>query len=115
MNKTIEKIEAYKEKEIEKALTKAQTEYDEARDSYNDTGYDKYFNKMSKCEKIINELKDYKCLNGSKDISTAEYKEYYKMKKDLETLKNKFFYLVSDFGLPATADVIGIQEMLRDY
>ena len=48
MNKTIEKIETYKAKEIAKALEKAKQGYEEAKDFYSDTGYDRYFHKMQK-------------------------------------------------------------------
>ena len=51
MSKTIEKIEAYKSKEIEKAMSKLKKEYSDARRSFSDTGYDRYQKKMDRCEK----------------------------------------------------------------
>ena len=117
MNKIIEKIEAYKTKELEKAIAKAKQGYEEARDFYNDTGYDRYYNKMNKCEAELQELKDY--LHKDKvvveKLSTNEYKEYFKMKQDLQSLKSKLFYLVKDLGLPATAELISMQDILREY
>lgn len=117
MNKTIEKIEAYKAKEIEKAISKAEHEYSCARDFYNDTGYDRYFNKMQKYEKELQELEDYlhKGEAAVKDLSTYQYREYLKMKQDLKDLKSKLFYLVADSGLPATANLISMQDILRNY
>lgn len=113
MSKTIDKVN----NEIIKALEKAEQSYREACDSYNDTGYDKYFTKMQKAEKEIEELNDFLKRGQTvvKELSTDQYKEYLKMKQDLKSLKNKLFYLVSDLGLPATTELIGMQDILRDY
>ena len=117
MNKTIEKIEAYKVKEIEKAISKAQKGYNDAEEWFNDTGYYRYQKKMDKCENEIHELEDYIHQNETtmKDLSSEQYKEYIKMKQDLNSIKNKMFYLISELGLPATADLISMQDILRDY
>lgn len=117
MNKTISKIEAYKTKEIEKAISKATQQYEEARGSFCDTGYFRYQKKMDKCEKELNELEDYLHQGEStiRELSTSEYKEYLKMKHDLHNLKSKLFYLIADLELPATADLISAQDILRDY
>lgn len=117
MNKTIEKIETYKTKELEKAILKAKTGYAEAKEFYTDTGYDRYFNKMQKCENELQELEKYLYKDEVvvTDLSTEQYKEYLKMKQDLATIKNKLFYLVADLGLPATADLVSMQDILRDY
>lgn len=117
MNKTIEKIEAYKSKEIEKALSKAKQGYEDAKDFYQDTGYDRYFKKMEKCEKELHELEDYLHKGESvvKDLETDQYREYLDMKKDLNSLQSKFFYMFADFNLPETAEVQGIQRLLEKY
>lgn len=117
MSKYIEKVENYKQKILGTAIEKLKAEYDEAKDFYGDTGYDRYFNKMNKCEAELEEIKDYlhKDEVKIKDLSTDKYKEYLKMKRDLNTIKNKLFYLKADLGLPATADLITMQDILRDY
>ena len=96
MSKTIEKIENYKERELNKALLKAKQGYDEAADFYRDTGYDKYYKKMTKYEKEISELEEYLCKDEVKvkDLSTEQYKEYLQMKRDLKALESKMFYLI---------------------
>ena len=117
MNKTIEKIEAYKAKEITKAMKKAQQGYEEAKDFFSDTGYDRYFNKMEKCEKEIQELEDYLHKDEVKvnDLSTDQYREYLDMKKDIQSISSKFFFMFADFNLPETSEVQGIQRILEKY
>lgn len=117
MSKYIEKVEHYKQKTIGTAIEKMKAEYADAKDSYNDTGYDRYFNKMQKREAEIQELENYLHKNEVviKDLSTEQYREYLKMKQDLQSIKSKLFYLVTDLGLPATADLISLQDILRDY
>ncbi len=65
MNKTIEKCEAYKRKTVETALEKARAAYEEARGSFNDTGYDRYYNRMEKLGREINELEEYQQRDGA--------------------------------------------------
>lgn len=117
MNKTIEKIEAYKAKEIKKAMGKAQQGYEEAKDFFSDTGYDRYFHKMEKCEKEIQELEDYLHKDEVKvnDLSTDQYREYLDMKKDIQSISSKFFFMFEDFNLPETSEVQGIQRILEKY
>ena len=115
MNKTIEKIENYKERELNKALDTLKAKYDNAKCFYNDTGYDRYFNRMSQYESEIDELEEYMNSDKPKDITTDQLKEYYKMKEHLKCLKNKMIYLTKDLNLPATADLIGITDILREY
>lgn len=117
MSKTIEKIEAYKAKEIEKALSKAKQGYEEAKDFYQDTGYDRYFKKIEKYEKELHELEEYlhKGETVVKDLSTEQYREYIDMKNDMKNLISKFFYMFSDFNLPETAETQGIQRILEKY
>ena len=117
MNKTIEKIETYKAKEIAKALEKAKQGYEEAKDFYSDTGYDRYFHKMQKCENELRELEDYLQKDEAvvKDLSTEQYREYVDMKKDIQSLISKFFYMFADFNLTETSEVQGIQRILEKY
>ena len=115
MNKTIEKIESYKAKQIEKALSKAKSDYENAKDFYRDTGYDRYLKKMNKCEDEIQELEDYlyKDKDCKKDLSTEEYTEYKKIKSDLSCIKSKVDYLSKEF--PVNSTLIGLVELLKDY
>ena len=117
MNKTIEKIETYKAKEIAKALDKAKQGYEETKDFYNDTGYDRYFHKMQKCENELHEIEDYlhKDEVVTKDLSTDQYRKYMDMQRDLKALVSKFFYMFADFNLPETSEVQGIQRILEKY
>ena len=114
---TIEKIEAYKSKEIEKAMSKLKKEYSDARRSLSDTGYDRYQKKMDKCEKEIQEIETYmhKGEVNAKDLTTDQYKEYLSMKEDIKSLNSKFFFLLSDFNLPETAEIQGMQRILEKY
>lgn len=59
MNKYVEKVEQYKEKVLKPALEKLKAEHEEAEDSYRDTGYDRYYKKMQKCESQIEEIEQY--------------------------------------------------------
>ena len=117
MSKTIEKIETYKAKEIEKAISKLKPAYEEAKDFYTDTGYDRYYNKMQKIESELQELEEYihKSESSVKDLTTEEYREYLDMKMDLKNLASKFFYMFADFNLPESAEIKGIQQILEKY
>lgn len=117
MNKTIEKIESYKTKEIEKAMAKSKAGFEEAKDFYTDIGYDRYFKKMQKCEVELQELEDYLHKGETKvtDLDTEQYKEYMDMKNDLKSLASKFFYMFADLNLPETAEIQGIQRLLEKY
>ncbi len=118
MNKTIERVEAYKKKTIDNAIDKAKKGYEEAKDFYTDSGYDRYFNKMEKCEKELQELEEYlykKNEDTVSDLSTEQYKEYLDMKQDIKSLCNKFFFMFADLNLPETPEVNGIQRILEKY
>ncbi len=115
MNKYVEKVENYKEKVMRQALEKLKTEYEEAKDSYRDTGYDKYYKKMQKGEEQIAEIEEY--INAGKtevkQVTTSEYKELLKLRQKMKIVKNKVFYLSKE--LPMCADLINLQDLLRDY
>ena len=96
MNKTIEKIESYKTQKLESAIEKAEAELDDAKASYRDTGYDRYFNKMERLEDEIEELKAYRDKDSA--ISDA-VKEKQRVRAELDEIKkdlsNKIFYLLA--------------------
>lgn len=117
MSKTIEKIELYKSKEIEKAMFKLKKDYSDAWGSFSDTGYDRYQKKMDKYEKEIQEIEEYlhKGEANVKDLTTDQYKEYLSMKEDIRSLSSKFFFLLADFNLPETSEIQGMQRILEKY
>ena len=113
MNKYIEKVEKYKEKVLGTALEKLKAEHEEAEDFYRDTGYDRYFNKMQKCEKQIEEIEKYLGESKKKDITASEYKELLQLREAMKNVKSKVFYLSKE--LPVCTDLINLQDLLRDY
>ena len=72
---------------------------------------------MQKCENELRELEDYLQKDEAvvKDLSTEQYREYVDMKKDIQSLISKFFYMFADFNLPETSEVQGIQRILEKY
>lgn len=115
MNKYIEKVEEYKQKTLGKALEKLKSEYEQAKDFYTDSGYDRYFNKMNKCEEQIEEIEKY--LNGEQEerneLRADDYKELLILRETMKGIKSKVFYLSKD--LPMSADLRNLQDMLRDF
>lgn len=111
MNKYIEKVENYKEKILGPVLEKLKAEYEEAEDFYRDTGYDRYFNKMSKCEKQINEIEEYLNPVTVKDITTDQYREFLELKNTMQSVKSNLIYIMAD--LPDCNEKIRLQDSLR--
>lgn len=111
MNKTIEKIEEFKTKKIEAAIEKAREDYAEARANYNDTGHDRYFNKMEKLESEIDELEAYK--DRDKAINDA-LREKEKTRHELDEIKkdlsNKIFYLLA--ALPECSEAKSLKAFV---
>lgn len=115
MNKYIERVEKYKEKVLRPALEKLKEEHKEAEEFYRDTGYDRYYNKMQKCETQINEIEEYmnKGKEEKKEITASEYLELLQLREKMKNVKSKVFYLSKE--LPMCADLINLQDLLRDY
>ena len=115
MNKYVEKVEQYKEKVLKPALEKLKTEHEEAEDFYRDTGYDRYYKKMQKCESQIEEIEQYLKAGTMevKEVTASEYKELLELRQKMKSIKNKVFYLSKE--LPMCADLINLQDILRDY
>lgn len=115
MNKYIEKVEKYKEKVLRPALEKLKADHEEAEDFYRDTGYDRYYNKIQKCENQIEEIEKY--LNAGKEeikqITPSEYKELLELREAIKNVKSKVFYLSKE--LPMCADLVNLQDLLRNY
>lgn len=117
MNKVIEKIELMKTEKLEKERERLKSIYEEARDFYSYTGYDRYYKKMQKAESELEEIENYIHKNDVvvKDLSTEQYREYLKMKHDIKSIKNKLYYIQADFNLPVTADIQNLKDLLREY
>ena len=121
MNKTIKKIEEYKEKWLTKALNEAQEKYNEAEDWFRDTGDGRRFRTMSRCEKELHELESYRCYGTThppkmpSTLSVEQYKEYCEMKLDLKNLRSKFFYLNAELNLPWMTQTQAIADILDKY
>lgn len=115
MNKYVEKVENYKRKVLETALEKLKAEYEEAADYYTDTGYDRYFNKMRKCETQIEEIEEYMRFGQTEKrvINTEEYKELLDLRQKMKCVKNKIFYISKD--LPMNSDLVTLLDILKDF
>lgn len=95
MNKYVEKVEQYKEKVLKPALEKLKAEHEEAEDFYRDTGYDRYYKKMQKCESQIEEIEQYLKAGTMevREVTASEYKELLELRQKMKSIKNKVFYL----------------------
>lgn len=112
MNKYIEKVETYKHKILDKTLENLKAEYKEAEDFYQDTGYDRYFNKMSKCEEQINEIERYLHPITQKDISTEQYREFLDLKRTMQSIKSNLIYIMA--YLPDCTEKTRLNDLLRE-
>ena len=112
MNRTIEKVEYYKKTMIEKAIEKAKTEYQEADGSYRDTGYDRYYNKMSKLGAEIEELEAYLRRDDAIIEAIREKQKTAQELQEIKTkLKNKVFYVLA--ALPECSEARSLQEYIE--
>ncbi len=112
MNKTIEKIEQYKSNMITKAIDKLKDTYEETKGNYNDTGYDRYYNKMKRCEEEIEELEAYR----DKDNAVSEaFNEKVQVRAELDKIKkdisSKLFYILAD--MPESTDIRNLKEYVE--
>ena len=110
--------ESYLANKFEKAVIKITQEmernrkaYNEARGSYNDTGYDRYYNKMTKLDAEYEDLKAFLHPEEKSEVPEV-YRECDELRQMLRNLKSKWQYLRAD--LPVSADTIGIDDLLRD-
>lgn len=113
MNKYIEKVEKYKEKTLVPVLEKMKADYAIAEDFFTDTGYDRYYNKMLRCEKQIDEIEKYLSpAPAVKDITTDQYREFLDLKKTMQSVKSNLFYLMDD--LPDCSEKARLRDALRE-
>lgn len=99
-----------------KELEKLNNQYDEALMNYQDTGYDRYYNKMGRVEQQIEELT--KFIEGDA-IAKSEANRYKRMYQEI---KDILFYINSmidnltddDFTSPGVNQIIDqLQKMRR--
>lgn len=109
MHKEIEKAVS----KITKVMEKNREAYEEARGSYNDTGYDRYWNKMERLDAEYAELKDF--LHTEKtEVRPETIRKLNELQEKARNIKSKWEFLCRELNLPATADVIGINEIFKD-
>ncbi len=95
MNKYIERVERYKQKTLNNVLEKIRADYHEAQRDYDDSGYDRYFNKMGRIEKQIDEIEEY--LRPKREITPAECEELNELRRMVKSAKNSVFYLTKEW------------------
>lgn len=112
MNKYVEKVEQYKEKVLKPALEKLKAEHEEAEDSYRDTGYDRYYKKMQKCESQIEEIEQYLKAGTMevREVTASEYKELLELRQKNEKHKKQ-----SILSFKRTANVCRFNEPARRF
>ena len=79
---------------LEKRREELQKEYDEAWRNHNDTGYEKYYNKMEKCEEDMSNIS--KILDAEHRVARAEY-DYIRLKREHDIFLYKLDKLVEDY------------------
>lgn len=120
MNKAIEKVEAYKAKTVGNALNKAKADYEDTKDFYNQTGYDRYYKKMNRLEQEIEELEAYlekdrvnerlSDLKSELECEKASYrKKLQEIKKDL---MNRLFYLLK--VIPECSEAKSLEAYIKN-
>lgn len=108
-------------KEIEKAISritqaieKNRKAYAEAAGNYRDTGYDRYWNKMQKLNTEYEELKAFLHPEEKIEVQLDTRLKLDELQHSVKNIKSKWDYICRDFNLPATSDVIGINDIFRD-
>lgn len=111
MNKTIERIEAYKSTTLQHAIDRAKEEYHEAELNYRDTGYDRYWNKMQKLQQDISELEAYQEKDLLISQSAIENEKLRAEVKELKKeLKTKVEYVLA--AIPVCAEAVSLKMFL---
>lgn len=108
MNKEIEKAVL----RITQAMEKNRKAYDEARGSYGDTGYDRYWNKMNKLDAEYEEFKAFLHQEERAEECPGSLRKLSELQQKVKCIKSKWESLRYD--LPVTADTIGIDDIFKD-
>ena len=117
--KVIARVESYKFKTISQALDKAKADYEEARAFFDQTGYDRYYNKMNRLESDIEALEAYIEKDHINEKLKAKINEleceriFYK--KKLQEIKkdllNRLFYLLK--VIPECSEAHSLEEYIK--
>lgn len=97
---------------ITKAMEKNRNAYVEAEESYNDTGYDRYWNKMQKLDIEYEELKAFLHPKEEINISPETIRKLDELQRKVKNIKSKWEYLRID--LPHSVESVGIDELFKD-
>lgn len=108
MHKEIEKAVL----RITQAMERSRRAYVEASDSYKDTGYDRYWNKMQKLNDEYEELKAFLHPKDEINVTPETIRKLNELQAKVRCLKSKWEYLRAD--LPDSADSVGIDDIFRD-
>lgn len=112
IQKVIEKIELNKSNAINREIGRVQARYDEAWGNHHDTGYDRYYKVMLRCEEELKELYDYKNRESAIDDALATRKACtVELKEIKKTLKTKMFYLQE--SLPDCSELRNLREYIE--
>ena len=99
---------------ITQAMEKNREAYMEAKGNYNDTGYDRYWNKMERLDAEYEELKKFLHPNEEIEVEPETIRKLEELPIKVKVIKSKWEYLCADLNLPATVDVIGINDIFKD-
>lgn len=106
-------------KEIEKAviritqtMEKNRKAYAETQENYNDTGFDRYWNKMEKLDAEYEELKNFLHQGEKIEVQPETIRNFVELKNAVKCMQSKWEHL--KFDIPQSIDVIGIDEIFKD-
>jgi len=106
MNKYIENATL----KIVQRMEKNRQEYEELRRNYNDTGYDRYKNKM---DALDVEYEEFKAFIGVKEEqNSSDSLELERLRDILKNIKSKIYYMEFDF--PDNSHLIGLKRLLNE-
>lgn len=97
---------------ITQAMEKNRNAYVEAKGSYRDTGYDRYWNKMQKLDKEYEELKLFLNPKEEIDVKPDTIRKLDELQMKVKNIKSKWEYLRVD--MPDSADSVGIDDLFKD-
>lgn len=108
MHKEIEKAVL----RITQAMEKNRKLYAEAEESYRDTGYDRYWNKMQKLDAEYEELKAFIAPDKPIEGRHETLVKLDELQRKVKSIRSKWEYLRAD--LPASAESVGIDDLFKD-
>lgn len=108
MNKYIEKATL----KLVQRMEKNRKEFNEAKDWYNDTGYNRYFKKMEALDSEYEELKEFLHKDQKQEVLPETIIELDRLQRILQNVKNKVYYMEADF--PVNSHLIGLKDLLRE-